>query len=310
VTRLLLLAVLLAAAAACDLTGEPSETDTSEVEDGEAATPREALPTPNVSEACGTEVAPGVSTVTLAVAGEERSFQLYVPSSYDPVDRHALVFDFHGAGGSGAGQSEYSGVYPVADSGGFVVASPDAEATRRTWDFDGGADSEFVAAMVETLRTRVCLDTTRIYAMGFSDGATFANVLACEEGFNLAGIALVSGGGSAQSCQPRGPLDVIMMHGTEDPVLPYNVINPDQWASDWAELNGCEEVPVTEDLGQGIGVATFSNCPPEGDVVFYRVEGGGHTWPGADNVLPPEAGPTTNALQGTTEIARFFGLIE
>jgi polyhydroxybutyrate depolymerase len=306
-----LVCVLLVAAAlvACDLTGEPSE-DEPAVDEGAAATPRAPISTLEAPEICGTPVPPGATTVTLQVNGQQRSFELYVPAGYDPVDRHALLFDFHGAGGTGAGQSTYSGVYAVADQGEFVVVSPDADPVRRTWDFDGGEDADFVAAMVSNLETRVCLDTSRIYAMGFSDGATFANVLACEEGFNLAGIGIVAGGGSARNCEPRGPLDVMIMHGTDDPILPYAGIQPDQWAADWAELNGCESVPATEDLGQGIGRATYVGCPPDGEVVFYRIEGGGHTWPGADQTLLGDVGSTTQALRGTLEIARFFGLIE
>lgn len=308
--RIFCLIVVTAGIAACDLTGEPSESEERELSEGAAATPRAPLSTPEAPEVCGTPVAPGGSTVELQVNGQQRSFELYIPQGYDPVDRHALLFDFHGAGGTGAGQSAYSGVYDVADSGEFIVASPDADPVRRTWDFDGGDDADFVAAMVATVETRVCLDSARIYAMGFSDGATFANVLACEEGFNLAGIGIVAGGGSARNCQPQGPLGVIVMHGTEDPILPYAGINPDQWAADWAELNGCETVPATEDLGQGINRATYANCPPDGEVVFYRIEGGGHTWPGADQTLLGDVGSTTNALQATLEIAHFFGLVE
>lgn len=297
--------------AACDLTGEPSEADPDELEDGGALTPQAPIVTPTAPEVCGTAVPAGATTVTLDVEGIQRTFELYVPSSYDPVDRHPLLFDFHGAGGTGAGQSAYSGAYAVADSGGFIVVSPDAEPARQTWDFDGGADAAFVAAIVESLRTRVCLDAGRIYAMGFSDGGTFANVLACEEDFNLAGIGIVAGGGSAQNCQPRGPLNVIVMHGTDDPILPYLAIDPEQWATDWAELNGCDPIPATEDLGQGIARFTYGACPANGEVIFYRIDGGGHTWPGADETaLPPEVGPTTNALQGTLEIARFFGLVD
>ena len=176
--------------AGCDLTGDPSDDDNPERDQGAARTPAAPLTTPEVPEVCGTPVPAGPSTVALEVEGKQRSFELYVPSTYDAVDRHPLVFDFHGAGGSGAGQSEYSGIYEVADTGGFVVASPDADPVRRTWDFDGGDDADFVAAIVATVETRVCLDSARIYAMGFSDGATFANVLACEEGFNLAGIGI------------------------------------------------------------------------------------------------------------------------
>ena len=49
---------------------------------------------------------------------------------------------------------------------------------------------------------------------------------------------------------------------------------------------------------------------PNGEVVFYRIDGGGHTWPGSDQTLPIDVGSTTHALQGTVEIARFFGLVD
>ena len=48
-------------------------------------------------------------------------------------------------------------------------------------------------------------------------------------------------------------------------------------------------------------------CAANTEVVFYKIDSGGHTWPGGKQYLPAAViGPTTRALDGSEAIAQFF----
>jgi len=94
-------------------------------------------------------------------------------------------------------------------------------------------------------------------------------------------------------------MPVLEIHGTDDPLVPYaggtvlpqlgdgrgDVIGVDAWASFWA-ANDAAAGPATTTLGSDTTVRTWHGAQPSSDVVFYRVEGAGHTWPGGSQYLP------------------------
>ena len=51
----------------------------------------------------------------------------------------------------------------------------------------------------------------------------------------------------------------------------------------------------------------YGSCKAGADVVFYRVEGGGHTWPGGRQYLPERViGKTNRDISASEVIWRFF----
>ena len=79
---------------------------------------------------------------------------------------------------------------------------------------------------------------------------------------------------------------------------------------DWVHANGCpatlcrEPVPCSDD---GITVERFTWGPGRAgsEVVFYRLDGGGHTWPGRG----PDSfylGPSARSIDATAIIGAFF----
>ena len=75
-------------------------------------------------------------------------------------------------------------------------------------------------------------------------------------------------------------------------------------ARDWAAGNGIGGEPVAEQLPQAPGDPPVTRltwsapgCPP---VVLYRIEGGGHGWPGGPQYLPARiVGPIPRHLDAT-----------
>lgn len=62
-------------------------------------------------------------------------------------------------------------------------------------------------------------------------------------------------------------------------------------------------------VGDGTVVRRFESttCADGTAVVFYQIDNGGHTWPGAKQYLPkPVIGSTTRAFDASQIIAQFF----
>jgi polyhydroxybutyrate depolymerase len=60
----------------------------------------------------------------------------------------------------------------------------------------------------------------------------------------------------------------------------------DEWARFWVAVNRASNVPIESELPPDTTIRTWHGSTPSCDVVFYRVEGGGHTWPGSRITLP------------------------
>ncbi len=82
-------------------------------------------------------------------------------------------------------------------------------------------------------------------------------------------------------------------------------------AADWARIAGCDPRPLVERLPQppgGLGVVRLTWMGPSGvPVVLHRIEGGGHTWPGGPQYLPPRLiGPVAAGLDATGILLGYF----
>ncbi len=126
----------------------------------------------------------------LDVHGTERTYDLEIPSPYDATRSYPLVFAFHGGGGSSASARATFDFSSVArDSAIFVYPA----AMDGNWDLDSptdqNADIAFFDALVDSLSASHCVDTQRVFATGFSNGAYFANQLGCRRGDVLRAIA-------------------------------------------------------------------------------------------------------------------------
>jgi len=232
--------------------------------------------------------------------GQVRQYILHVPPAYQPEKTMALVLGFHGAG-SNSGQFErYSGFSSVADREGFIVVYPQALGGHPTWNTTTGpnnADLQFVRDLIDDLESRCNIDPNRIYASGHSNGGGMANRLACDLADRIVAIGPVSGAyQGSEECSPSRPVAVLGIHGTDDPIIPYNGFQDmrepptayfvigvpiPQWASSWANRNGCDSKPARVAENDKVTKEQWSNCSENADVILYTIDGGGHGWPKA-----------------------------
>jgi polyhydroxybutyrate depolymerase len=251
-------------------------------------------------------------TTRLTVDGQSRSALVYVPAS--AAGRTLpLLLAFHGAGGKGPWMEDYSGFSSLADRGGFMVAYPSAREPRRVWNLteeETDDDVVFTDALISRLRSGGCVDASRIYAVGVSNGAGFVARLACESSARLAAIVTVAGGyGHLPPCEAQRPLSVLEIHGTKDRVVPYAGKPQDgyvgsvrKWLRGWTERDGCLERPRRRVVAPATARLDWERCRAGTEVSHLELYGAGHIWPGAD---PPEHG-TPNPISAAREALRFL----
>lgn len=239
----------------------------------------------------------GDHTEEFTAGGQVREYILHVPSAYRPEKPLALVLGFHGAGSSAREFERYSDFSFIANMEGFIVVYPQALGGHPTWNTTAGPDNpdiQFVRDLLEDLQSRCNIDRHRIYASGHSNGGGMANRLACNLSDRIAAIGSVSGAYQwSEECNPRRPVAVLGIHGTDDLIIPYNSFQdlPEppaayymigipipQWASSWARRNGCDAKPSSLDQSDKVTRDTWSNCRADAEVILYTIHGGRHEW--------------------------------
>jgi len=230
--------------------------------------------------------------VTLEHGGESRSYDLYVPETVDVTQPATLVLNFHGLYGTPGQQAMFSQYDAAAAAAGVVVAYPTG--ISNSWNTGlccGGAQSSgvddvgFARTVVQHVGLGSCIDSTKVFAIGMSNGGHMAHRIACEAADVFAGVASVAGVLTMLQCTPSRPISVQQFHGTADTIVQYGGIGPgfpgaEDMMQGWAARNGCAPVPnVTHQQGNST-CETWTACDDGVEVTLCTVEGGGHCWPG------------------------------
>lgn len=171
----------------------------------------------------------GKQIYRLDIAGARRTFIVYRPRTVSESEEVPVVFMFHGGGGNAHGPYQDSGWTEKADEEGFMVVYPQAlkyhvyseekvsggqvvqdvaeYATRwSSYNLEKKLDPAypeqmmyddvaFVHAMVDFLETTYAIDSSRIYASGFSNGGSMVERLMIEMTEVFAAFAPSSSGG-------------------------------------------------------------------------------------------------------------------
>jgi polyhydroxybutyrate depolymerase len=267
---------------------------------------------------------------TIAIGAVVRDYYIYGAPGTDTARTAPLLIVFHGGDGNGRGAAARYGFSEIAGGAGAIVVYPDGMAAH--WADGRGVyhaadDGAFIAALVHKLTLQLKVDPRRIYAAGHSNGAIFANTLACRLPGVFAAIGTVAGSlptNDVASCGGAHPISVIAIHGTADPLAPYaggtvgpghgSIIGAERSAARWAEIDRCASTPVLTPLEPHVsGDSTrvvkieFPGCAERRAVILYEITGAGHDWPGGIAVLPASVvGPPTRQLDATRLIWDFL----
>ena len=316
----LVASTLLAAACSSSSSSHASPVTGASTAPASTTTTAGATTSATATTACDRPHAPGRFAQSFRFQGNTRTYQLYVPRKYTGTAKVPVVFDFHGFGSNAIEQMFYGNFMPEADRDGFLIVAPDGQgAVGRHFVFtsEPGKQNDvlMVGALLDHIEATFCVDAKRVYSTGMSDGGAMTAVLACVASNRFAAFGAVAVIIYVPLCDRARPVPIMAFSGTADPVVPFNggkvsccggstlAAAPTAMAN-WAKHNMCSATFSDTRVGTEVTRRTWPACAPGSGGVFYIIEGGGHTWPGA---LPvPRLGKTTNQIDASATIWAFF----
>jgi polyhydroxybutyrate depolymerase len=257
--------------------------------------------------AAATPRAPGLETVATTSDGVARTYLRRVPAGYDPRSPVPVVVDIHGYAEGAAIHVAMSEMGPIADANRFIVVYPQALRSPPAWDTRiGGPDLAYVGQVMDEIERDVCVDRRRVFVQGLSMGAFMTSAIACRFADRVAAVGLVAGIRDPQGCAPSLSVPAVAFHGTEDPLVPFAPIPG--YVAAWAGRNRCvTDHPIESRVAADVALIRYL-CPAGSEVGLYRVDGGGHAWPGSEFSRQIEAvvGFTTFSIDASQIMWDFF----
>lgn len=232
--------------------------------------------------------------------GQYRRYLVHTPPQYADEDSVPLVLNLHWGGGTPQGQANFCGMNEKSDSAGFIVVYPEGTMMSYGWlgwnssqclesDVD---DVDFISQLIDTLEVSYRIDTLRIFATGFCNGAMMVHKLACELSDRIAASAPVAAGlteDNWSSCQPSRPVSIMHFHARNDPSVPYyggSYYNCDWPAVDsfmnfWSQKLACDLGPDSFYNDKGALRQRWTRSDDSCELVLWTTEDGSHYWPGS-----------------------------
>ncbi len=287
----------------------------------------------------------------------KRYYDFYLPAGFSGA-RPLVMFLHGGLGSNDALQTVHPDVddYParhwleIADRDGVILAWPNglgifnisSNQEPLVWDdcrreaarSNDNSDTLFISAMLDQIiayPAALQVDTSRVYAVGQSNGGMMAFRLAREMSQRLAAVATFSANEpDGEDCMdPELPVSLMMFSGTSDPNMPYDggalgspllewalgkVLGAEQTRDLWRGLLDTDPTPdvtaypdIRTDDDSTLTAYRYRNGLLGSEVVFVRVENGGHTMPSLDHITPSRLERVQNHdVEGQELVWEFF----
>lgn len=284
----------------------------------------------------------GLISYDIEWEGRDRDYEVYFPKEEFAEGPLPILFVLHGGGGDAKGMRTltFSRFNELADMYGFLVVYPNA--FEKQWN-EGRLDSintaivenindvGFIAQIVAQLQIDYNIDDEKIYTSGISNGGFMSSRLLCDRADLFRGGAIVTATlpeDYINKCNPSAPVSVITFNGTGDFIVPYEggqivvlgeergeIISTDDYISFWNNKNNCTSEPEVTALpnsvfdGTSVTINEYNICDQDSKVHLYKIENGGHTWPGGFQYLPEfTVGLTCREINACDLIVEFFNL--
>lgn len=300
-----------------------------------AAPSPEAGPAPAAKAAAGepivctetTEVYGADWACSVSIDGGERYFFLTLPA--EAQAKAPLVLNLHGFSSNPQQQNEWSRLPEKTKAAGYLLATVGGVGTNKLglgfgmWNGGGccvstADDAGLLRMIIDFLIAEYGADAKRVYSTGLSNGGLMSYWLACDMAEKIAAVVSVAAG-DLTACHPAEPVSVMEIHGTDDPLVPYNGGKPQAVAtlpsimfpsvtdtvSKWVAHNACTAVTEAVYTQGEVTCIRHTGCQGGSVVEWCKVDGGGHTWPSGS--VPALMGHTTFDLDASDYMLAFFG---
>jgi poly(3-hydroxybutyrate) depolymerase len=269
---------------------------------------------------CGKALTSKTGTYTIMSGGKNREYIIDIPANYDPNKPYRLFFAFHWIGSTddavangqvtngGAQNWGYYGLKREAtmanDPAIFVAPQSDGS----TW---GQADHAFFDAMYQKFTDELCVDTSRVFATGFSFGAMMTYSLSLNHQKQLRAVVAIAAANFNIYDPPdtKEPIAYMGTVGMSDGTCPYvqsdaNKTGGKYCALTHAQDNGCtipNDIPTTTKGSKSHVCYDFQGCKAGYPVKMC-------TFDGTHQAAPADGGTADNGLTSwiPTESWKFF----
>uniref|UniRef100_UPI00311CE1C1 Feruloyl esterase n=1 Tax=Sodiomyces alcalophilus TaxID=398408 RepID=UPI00311CE1C1 len=213
---------------------------------------------------------PSSGVKSINVGGMNREYILQLPNNYDPNKGHMLIFGLHWLSGSMHDvHPNYYGLRQLAGNNAIFI-SPNG--INNGWANDGGRDVNFIDAILQQVRSQLCINDSQIFATGFSFGGGMSYALGCARANVFRAIAPIAGAQISGCSGGTSPIAFLGIHGTNDDVLPIAMGR--QVRDRFLQNNGCQPKNAPEPgWGQG-PIKTEYSCQPNYPVTWIAFSGG------------------------------------
>ena len=237
-------------------------------------------------------------TINQTIDGNSVPRLVYVktPQNLNTSLSYPIVFFFHGAGGSGQDFLYNNNIIELINSSEFIGVFPNGHSNNGSnggfWNLGSeptnADDVEFVDLIIDQLVTSPLIDTSKAYAIGFSNGSGMVNLLGKSTShFNAIAPLFSQQILSTGDLTPTKAISVFQVNGEVDGIIPLNggassvgtFMSAQNSALNWANHFNCNSTATQEDLNWGNTVLnsfTFSNCDDNHEIKYLIVLNTGH----------------------------------
>ena len=204
-------------------------------------------------------------------------YMVKTPANYNAIVAHPLLMVYAPARTNRHESEKFVSLTQEATAAGFIVAYADHRTmTPKT--------IEELAEIPGLIEQKWCIDHTRIFLTGHSDGGTTAMAIAFLNGTKhipaaIAPSAMGIKGEDLKAYQCPNPLSVMVMHSGQDTHFPGYGKEAIQW---WAACNGCDATPPVKDAN---GCVTYKGCRNNVATRYCEGTGSHATWPGNNKAI-------------------------
>ena len=216
---------------------------------------------------CGKAPTLTSGTKTIQSSGQNRTYILDIPTNYDSNRPYRLIFGLHwlngtasnvATGGSDGAVWAFYGQKQLSNNSTIFVAP---QGINNGWANTNGQDVTLIDNILNLVEADLCIETTQVYAMGWSYGGAMSYALACARPAVFRAVVVYSGAQLSGCNGGTQPVAYFGIHGTHDSVL--NISNGRSLRDTFVRNNGCTSQSPREPAQNSLThiTTTYSGLP-------------------------------------------------
>ncbi|WP_246159294.1 cellulose binding domain-containing protein [Catellatospora sichuanensis] len=182
-------------------------------------------------------------THSIQSSGQSRSYILSIPNTYNNTRPYRLIFGLHwlngtandvATGGADGAAWAFYGQKQLSNDSTIFVAP---QGISNGWANTNGRDVTLVDDLIRLVEGDLCVDTSQVFAMGWSYGGAMSYALACARPTVFRAVVVYSGANLSGCSGGTQPVAYFGIHGTHDSVL--NISSGRSVRDTFVRNNGC-----------------------------------------------------------------------